>query len=107
MVCIFAAAQESVKRACFNTFWFSHHLFFLFWAQLLVHGGVFWIWSVLPVGMYIFGRVQRGRSTVQKVVLEEVVIEPPNVVKLVMCNKRNDATNQFQLFQYDSGAPVL
>ena len=49
----YSAAQESVKRQCFNTFWFSHHLFYLFWGQLFIHGGVFWAWGCVPIGAFL------------------------------------------------------
>ena len=106
MVCIFAAAQESVKRACFNTFWFSHHFFILFWGMLLIHGPRFWIWSAVPLVVYFVGRVQRARWTVDKVILEEVVIEPPNVVKLVLRNG-HDVAGKYDLFRFDYPLPHM
>jgi NADPH oxidase len=147
MVFIFSAAQESVKRACFNSFWFSHHLFVVFWLMLLIHGPRFWIWSCVPLVLYFFGRVKRASASFNKVrktpswprswanfsllwlcsywnawanlhllghltpfspkvILEEVVIEPPNVIKLVMCNKYLSSTARHELFNYDSGMYV-
>lgn len=79
MIMMYSAGQESVKRGCFNSFWFSHHLFCVFWGCLLIHGPRFWYWSCVPLFAYFYGRIQRDRSQVDKVILEEVVIEPPNV----------------------------
>ena len=98
-----SAAQESVKRGCFNSFWFSHHLFCVFWGCLLIHGPRFWYWSIVPLFFYFYGRVQRDRSQVDKVILEEVVIEPPNVIKLVMRNQKIVATGDRTLWKYGSG----
>ena len=103
MVFMYSAAQESVKRGCFNSFWFSHHLFCVFWGCLLIHGPRFWYWSIVPLFAYFYGRVQRDRSQVDKVVLEEVVIEPPNVIKLVMRNQLDAPTGGRTLWQYGSG----
>eukprot|EP01043_Picozoa_sp_COSAG02_P006397 COSAG02_NODE_181_length_30783_cov_53.060520_24_plen_1137_part_00 len=103
MICMYSAAQESVKRGCFNSFWFSHHLFCVFWGCLLIHGPRFWYWSVVPLFAYFHGRIQRDRSQVDKVVLEEVVIEPPNVIKIVMRNQLDQATDTRTLWKYGSG----
>ena len=103
MVFMYSAAQESVKRDCFNSFWFSHHLFCVFWGCLLIHGPRFWYWSIVPLFAYFYGRIQRDRSQVDKVVLEEVVIEPPNVIKIVMRNRLEQATDTRTLWKYGSG----
>eukprot|EP01043_Picozoa_sp_COSAG02_P130359 COSAG02_NODE_68020_length_251_cov_1.026316_1_plen_60_part_10 len=52
---------------------------------------------------YFHGRIQRDRSQVDKVVLEEVVIEPPNVIKIVMRNRYDQATGSRTLWKYGSG----
>ena len=87
MVLMYSAGQESVKRDCFNAFWMSHHLFCVFWACLLIHGPIFYWFALAPLPLYFYGRIQRDRESVDKVYLEEVVIEPPNVIKLVMNNR--------------------
>lgn len=38
MLIMYTAAQESVRRKYFELFWYSHHLFILFFALLLSHG---------------------------------------------------------------------
>ena len=60
-------------------------------------------WSIVPLFFYFYGRVQRDRSQVDKVILEEVVIEPPNVIKLVMRNQKIVATGDRTLWKYGSG----
>ena len=57
-------------------------------------GNVFWFWSCVPLSMYFLGRLLRGRNTHLKATLEEVVIEPPNVIKLVIQNKYNQAQDK-------------
>jgi hypothetical protein len=103
MVLMYSAGQESVKRDCFNAFWMSHHLFCVFWACLLIHGPIFYWFALAPLPLYFYGRIQRDRESVDKVYLEEVVIEPPNVIKLVMNNRTVGNGDDRTLWKYDSG----
>ena len=34
-------------------------MFCVFFAMLLIHGPVFWLWAMLPISMYVFERLMR------------------------------------------------
>merc|ERR1711871_531276 len=104
MVVMYAAALETVRRDCFNCFWFSHHLFIVFWGRLLYHGPVFYIWSGIPITAYFWSRYKRDQEVDCHVILQEMVLEPPNVVKLTMRNEETD--RRFDMWAYESGQYV-
>lgn len=65
MFFIFTAASDAVKRAQFEVFWFAHHFFGLYYVMLLLHGPVFYMWSLVPIALYAYERrrrVTRGAS---------------------------------------------
>merc|ERR1711871_466146 len=104
MVVMYAAALETVRCDCFNCFWFSHHLFLVFWGCLLYHGPVFYIWSGIPLTAYFWSRYKRDQEIDCHVILQEMVLEPPNVVKLTMRNEETD--RRFDMWAYESGQYV-
>merc|ERR1711988_1510132 len=53
------AAPEMMRRRAFNSFWFSHHLFVIYYALLIFHGPVFWKWLLVPGGLYFLERLLR------------------------------------------------
>jgi len=59
LIFICASAAEAVRRAQYETFWLSHHLFLLFFFVLLFHGPVFWKWVVGPLALYLLERIYR------------------------------------------------
>ena len=103
-VLMYAAALENVRRACFNAFWFSHHLFVVFWACLLYHGPVFYIWSAFPLITYFASRVYRERAENTRVVVQEVVMLPPDMISLVMKNEGGEGG--YDMFEYRPGQYV-
>jgi hypothetical protein len=40
MVLIYTSAMESVRRPYFEAFWFTHHLFIIWFGLLLAHGAM-------------------------------------------------------------------
>ena len=104
MVVMYAAALETVRRDCFNCFWFSHHLFIVFWGCLLYHGPVFYIWSGIPLTAYFWSRYKRDQEVDCHVILQEMVLEPPDVVKITMRNEETD--RRFDMWPYESGQYV-
>ena len=99
MVLMYAAAQESVKRDCFNSFWCSHHLFVVFWGALIIHGPIFYLFSIATLPLYFYGRYYRDKESTDKVVVEEVVIEPPGVIKIVMNNRARPGSRERALWK--------
>ncbi|KAJ3353313.1 hypothetical protein GGF32_003121 [Allomyces javanicus] len=91
------AAAQRVRRAHFEIFWYSHHLFLVYIAALLPHGaycfvksdagkcsigGNFWKYIVGAATLYLIERLLReiaGRRATQIV---KVVLHPANVVEL-------------------------
>ena len=107
-----AAAQQPTRHESFKTFWLSHHLFVVFWGCLMLHGPVFWLWSGLPLLFYFVYRMRQGR---QRVLLREVVLERPDVIRLSFSNRYVDRDGKFherdpipegcrrELFEYTEG----
>ncbi|XP_038076920.1 NADPH oxidase 1-like [Patiria miniata] len=38
LIVMFSSSTEFIRRSYFETFWFTHHLFFLYFAMILAHG---------------------------------------------------------------------
>jgi hypothetical protein len=79
MAFIFASAVESVRRPYFEAFWYTHHLFFLFYALLCVHGAArllepptFWAWMLGPAVAYVVERTVRMLRGKQDTILQLV-----------------------------------
>ncbi|KAL0479450.1 NADPH oxidase [Acrasis kona] len=61
MVIMFSAATEAYRRSKnFTIFWYTHHLFIIFFGLLLIHGRNFWMWFFGPGAMYIVERILRN-----------------------------------------------
>ncbi len=52
-----SSRQRSIGR--YELFFYPHHMFCVFFAMLLIHGPVFWLWAMLPISMYVFERLMR------------------------------------------------
>jgi NADPH oxidase 2 len=92
------SAMEAVRRKYFEMFWYTHHLFILFFGGLLMHGSfcfiksdrgdpcrggpTFWKWWIAS-GIFYFGerilREYRGR---QQTKIYKVVQHPSKVVEI-------------------------
>ncbi|KAJ1450861.1 hypothetical protein M885DRAFT_621312 [Pelagophyceae sp. CCMP2097] len=62
LVCMFVimtGAQDNVRIAKFEVFWWTHHVAAAFYGLLLLHGPVFYLWSVIPVSLYVYDKVKR------------------------------------------------
>eukprot|EP00742_Colponemidia_sp_Colp-10_P007701 GILJ01008301.1.p1 GENE.GILJ01008301.1~~GILJ01008301.1.p1 ORF type:complete len:952 (+),score=132.75 GILJ01008301.1:36-2891(+) len=65
MFIMYPAARQYTRNQHYEIFWFTHHLFIVFYAFLLYHGPVFWCWAIGPVVMYFIERcwrVTKGRG---------------------------------------------
>lgn len=94
---MYSTAMERIRRWYFELFWYTHHLFIIFYAMLLVHGQVrapvlgliddslfffheqsntleqaqFWMWFLGPATLYLIERLIRiFRGSVQTVVYQ-------------------------------------
>jgi NADPH oxidase 5 len=68
-------ALEPIRRAGhFQLFHFVHLLYWAFFALLLVHGPVYWIWAAAPLGGYIAERLLRVETRAKKVEVETAAL---------------------------------
>ncbi|KAH9328658.1 hypothetical protein KI387_000766 [Taxus chinensis] len=99
---------KSLKRLTgFNAFWYSHHLFVIVYALLIVHGiklylshkwykKTTWMYLAVPVMLYGGERIVRAlRSGYKSVKLIKVALYPGNVLTLQMSKPQG--------FKYKSG----
>lgn len=95
------------KLTGFNAFWYSHHLFIIVYALLIVHGYYLyltktwyqkttWMYVAVPVILYACERLTRAfRSTIKAVKILKVAVYPGNVLSLHMSKPQG--------FKYKSG----
>ncbi|GAB5362700.1 hypothetical protein AAMO2058_000820400 [Amorphochlora amoebiformis] len=87
MVFIYAGGFEIVKRQTFEIFWYSHHLFFVYFLITLVHGTGgfnpnFWKYFLIPGLLYLAERFQRIFRSKKKVKLVSVMTMEPKLISL-------------------------
>ncbi|CAH9137004.1 unnamed protein product [Cuscuta epithymum] len=95
------------KITGFNAFWYSHHLFVIVYALLIVHGvklylthkwymKTTWMYLAIPVVIYACERLLRAfRSSIKPVKILKVAVYPGNVLALHMSKPQG--------FRYRSG----
>jgi len=71
---IYSAARDNTKMGQFELFWYSHHLFVVFFVMILVHGkgGIgpnYWKFFLFPGGTYLIERLLRVNRSRKPVVL--------------------------------------
>lgn len=104
LIVMYSAAIERVRRWYFEIFWYSHHLFVVFYACLLAHGtsallepAEFWMWFIGPGCLYLLERIIRlARGSVQTIVYQAIQ-HPSKVLEIRL--KRQDG----KPFRYKSG----
>jgi len=89
MIVMLATALKRVRRKRFELFWFTHHLFILFYLCLILHGfqmliafPLVWIFLLPVIVAYVVQRVRRPLWSTFKLREKELTIEPGNVLKL-------------------------
>ncbi|CAL4983447.1 unnamed protein product [Urochloa decumbens] len=97
--------------AGFNAFWYTHHLFIIVYALLIVHGhflyltqkwykNTTWMYLVVPMCLYACERLTRLlRSTMLSVKILKVVVYPANMLSLHFSKPRG--------FEYKSGQYIF
>ncbi|MED6198597.1 hypothetical protein PIB30_067948, partial [Stylosanthes scabra] len=95
------------KLTGFNAFWYSHHLFVIVYASLIVHGiklftvkkfheRTTWMYLAIPMTIYALERLTRAlRSSIKPVKILKVAVYPGNVLALHMSKPQG--------FRYKSG----
>lgn len=99
------------KLTGFNAFWYSHHLFVIVYALLIVHGlflflthewykKTTWMYIAIPVALYASERLIRAfRSSIKAVKILKVAVYPGNVLTLQMSKPQG--------FKYKSGQYIF
>ncbi|KAL8166372.1 hypothetical protein V2J09_007871 [Rumex salicifolius] len=95
----------------FNAFWYSHHLFVIVYALLIVHGQKLylqhkwqkkttWMYLAVPMGLYACERLIRAfRAGYKTVQILKVAVYPGNVLALYMSRPQG--------FKYTSGQYIF
>ncbi|KAF2871020.1 ferric reductase NAD binding domain-containing protein [Massariosphaeria phaeospora] len=111
LMAIVLTARETPRRANFERFWYTHHLFIVFFVFWSIHGafcmikpdfepfcdgiGVFWEYWMYGGFAYLAERVAREIRGRHKTYISKVVQHPSNVVE-VQIKKENTKTQAGQ-----------
>ena len=101
--CLFLMVTSSIRpirQANFEIFWYTHHLFIVFFFALIIHGGrcivdslveteciaftEFWKWAILSVVCYACERIVLRAliRTRRPVKVQKIIVHPSNVVEI-------------------------
>jgi len=88
-VLMYSSAIKYIRGPMFNVFWFTHHLFILFFGILCFHGAsallekpTFWCWFIGPGTFYAIERTIRVLRGNQDTILQLAVAHPSKVLEL-------------------------
>lgn len=91
MVLMYSSAVESIRRPLFEGFWFTHHLFVLYYAIISVHGAAalfgppqFVYWIAGPLLFYFIERLVRIFRGKQSTMLDLAYQHPSRVIEIRM-----------------------
>lgn len=91
MVLMYSSAIKYVRGPMFNVFWYTHHLFIIYFGLLCVHGASatlepasFWMYFVGPGFIYLIERSIRILRGSQNTILQLAVAHPSKVIELQM-----------------------
>ncbi|EFC42111.1 predicted protein [Naegleria gruberi] len=91
MYLMYATSHANYRRTKnYTVFWYTHHLFIVFYVLLLVHGKVFWIWFLGPCVLYLFERILRNVRGSEETIVKKVNCLPSRVLELVLEKPRFD-----------------
>eukprot|EP00002_Diphylleia_rotans_P021803 TRINITY_DN4253_c0_g1_i6.p1 TRINITY_DN4253_c0_g1~~TRINITY_DN4253_c0_g1_i6.p1 ORF type:complete len:534 (-),score=105.83 TRINITY_DN4253_c0_g1_i6:1925-3526(-) len=89
MIIMYSAAHEKIRRPYFESFWYSHHLFILFFGLTIIHGmgeyvgaTAYWYWFLGPGVLYAFERGLRWYRGKQSTILVDAIAHPSSVVEV-------------------------
>eukprot|EP01130_Rhizamoeba_saxonica_P009681 TRINITY_DN3947_c0_g1_i1.p1 TRINITY_DN3947_c0_g1~~TRINITY_DN3947_c0_g1_i1.p1 ORF type:complete len:351 (-),score=51.13 TRINITY_DN3947_c0_g1_i1:40-1092(-) len=91
MILMYTSAVRVVRSPVFEIFWFTHHLYILFYGLILLHGcsavlepPTFWIWFVFPGMVYLIERTVRVMRGSQSTIVLQAIAHPSRVLELRM-----------------------
>ena len=91
------SAYYKIRRPHFEIFWYTHHLFIIFFGLYVVHGSfclikqdvepycvpsTAWMYWVPAGSLYVFERIYRELRSRRKTYISKVISHPNNVVEL-------------------------
>lgn len=104
LIAITVTAIDRARRANFERFWYTHHLFTIFFAFFSVHGtfcllrrdnggsctstGNFYIWWIFGAAIYLVERILREIRGQQTTYISKVIQHPANVVEIQMFKEK-------------------
>ncbi|XP_046849727.1 NADPH oxidase 5-like [Xenia sp. Carnegie-2017] len=102
IICILS--QPFVReKGYFELFYFSHHLYIIWWTLLIIHAPNFWKWFIAPAVVYLAERLWSvrivSRARYGKTFIQEGITYPSKVTHLVIKRPAN--------FDYKPGDYVL
>ena len=91
MLLLHGATFRKLRHSNFEVFWYSHHLFVVYFGLLIGHGmqaileaAGYWKWFVGPGTLYLLERIIRYTRAKQTTVIEKVRMHPSGVIELQM-----------------------
>uniref|UniRef100_A0A4W3H9E0 NADPH oxidase 3 n=1 Tax=Callorhinchus milii TaxID=7868 RepID=A0A4W3H9E0_CALMI len=102
LILMVTSSTEFIIKSFYEVFWFTHHLFIIFFIGLAIHGNnefqavrilsvdwwiAFpraWKWIVGPLFFYICEKLIRFCRSMQNVVITKVIVHPSRVLELQM-----------------------
>ena len=104
LIAIVVTAVEKMRRKNFELFYFTHMLYIVFTASLLVHGSfcfikenpdptckkgpMYWMYWIVPGALIIMERLYREHAGRQKTLIHKVIQYPSNVVEVQMVKQK-------------------
>uniref|UniRef100_A0A672YIU3 FAD-binding FR-type domain-containing protein n=1 Tax=Sphaeramia orbicularis TaxID=375764 RepID=A0A672YIU3_9TELE len=77
LILIITSSMEVIRRSYFEVFWYTHHLFVIFFAGLVFHGT--WMWVIGPMVLYLCERLLRFIRYMQAVRYRKVSLNDSSI----------------------------
>eukprot|EP00004_Rigifila_ramosa_P028510 TRINITY_DN96_c0_g1_i1.p1 TRINITY_DN96_c0_g1~~TRINITY_DN96_c0_g1_i1.p1 ORF type:complete len:559 (-),score=135.11 TRINITY_DN96_c0_g1_i1:111-1748(-) len=94
MVFMYSTAYRALRRPYFEAFWYTHHLFIVYYAMLLIHGtagyfepAAFWKWFAGPGALYALERLIRWYRGTKNTILVDAIAHKGDVVEIRFSSK--------------------
>eukprot|EP01127_Copromyxa_protea_P014318 TRINITY_DN3968_c0_g1_i1.p1 TRINITY_DN3968_c0_g1~~TRINITY_DN3968_c0_g1_i1.p1 ORF type:complete len:566 (-),score=129.27 TRINITY_DN3968_c0_g1_i1:52-1749(-) len=89
MFFMFTTSVASTRRPMFEVFWFTHHLFLVYFIVNSFHGAAglletptFWCWTIGPLVMYLIERTIRIIRGSQKTIVVKAIQHPAKTIEI-------------------------
>lgn len=89
MFFMYSTAVKSMRNPYFESFWYTHHLFVIFFIMLLSHGAgallqpaSFWQWFIAPGFLYAYERYKRFTRADDTTIIVDAIAHKSKVLEL-------------------------